>query len=490
MITALTLFSSCSNNHEGNIIKNGEVVIDLLGVSSADNIQKEGSIAYDKNGDQVTQEFERIPFGDEGISLDAKLKPLDALGSFKNEKLGAVTSKPLSNGIKYNVVVYNSDGTFRIQKTLTVGDGDNKIENLPVNESLTFLVYSIGSTTSIPLVDPTLDLSAVTIDLNESVLGPIDFMFYKTSKTLTKDLDNKLSVVLEHKYTELTVEIDARNLGSNITNVSNATLSSHYSNIVYEPVSNKFTYSNPSTKTISFPTGNAQVRTSNTFIIAAESNTTSILTLNITINGTTKTITYNNVRITPGQKYKFSIIVRHPQEITAGLLWASGNLYRSSSDNNYYFQSPGVLGDWFFYNRILPIRQESRYNYNTAGDVCTYARGDGYNSGWRLPTYDEFYNLGLTQFQWATVNGKQGVRYKNSVFFPLSGLIYAEDINSMTVSNAGSSGWYWGSPSSSDGTHLYFTNVRNYSSVARYGTSSSEFRRGFQIRCVHPLPNK
>lgn len=85
IIAALTLFSSCSNNHEGNIIKNGEVVIDLLGVSSADNIQKEGSIAYDKNGDQVTQEFERVPFGDEGISLDAKLKPLDALGSFKND---------------------------------------------------------------------------------------------------------------------------------------------------------------------------------------------------------------------------------------------------------------------------------------------------------------------------------------------------------------------------------------------------------------------
>src|SRR5690606_39427820 len=84
IIAALTLFSSCSNNHEGNIIKNGEVVIDLLGVSSADNIQKEGSIAYDKNGDQVTQEFERIPFGDEGISLDRSEEHTSELQSREN----------------------------------------------------------------------------------------------------------------------------------------------------------------------------------------------------------------------------------------------------------------------------------------------------------------------------------------------------------------------------------------------------------------------
>ena len=146
---------------------------------------------------------------------------------------------------------------------------------------------------------------------------------------------------------------------------------------------------------------------------------------------------------------------------------------------------PEEYGDYFAWGETNP-KSEYTSNNNTTydktmNDISGNAQYDAaranWGGNWRIPTYDELYELGTKcTWTWTTQNGVNGYKVTGpsgaSIFLPAAGVRYKSSLG-----NAGVDGFYWSStPLESSGRGAYNLDVHSsnhgmYSNYRYYGLS-------------------
>lgn len=221
--------------------------------------------------------------------------------------------KPLDAGVKYRVIVYNSDGTQNSNSVYTYGSTPPELL-LNSGNTYTFVIYSINST------DPTVpDVTGSTLSTATVNAVSGDLMYFK--KDLAVNFGNNyLDAILKHQFSQITtnISLNARVIG-NVTNIGTTTISPRRPSASLKFSTDVLTYASASSTgtTVVFPTivpaGVRNITATPTLLIAPETTTGNINIASLTIGGVTKTdIALNNVKITPGLRYNLNIQLQGP----------------------------------------------------------------------------------------------------------------------------------------------------------------------------------
>ena len=120
------------------------------------------------------------------------------------------------------------------------------------------------------------------------------------------------------------------------------------------------------------------------------------------------------------------------------------------------------------------------YTWEEAQNVCP--------AGWRLPSYDELYNLINRNFETTTIYGVTGnlLGYgNNTIFLPAAGYLYSAG-NIVENGKRNQHGWYWTTPSPSrtyGSTSSVRFIVRGVEGQGIYPEENGG-RGSFSVRCV------
>ncbi|WP_165690239.1 FISUMP domain-containing protein [Elizabethkingia bruuniana] len=236
MVSILLSVLSCrSTDTENNIADKMAIIkFNIQGSSFEDNVDIGTQANLNEKGLGNIVERQEIPFSDD-LNLIAELIPnIGVTAGSAQASLnpsGAIQQTPIKRAIKYRVVVYNNDGTYNTSSIYSVSASGistpDSGENLKLNggSTYTFVIYSYNTNTA-----PNENLTGTTLTTPLSISGSADFMYYKTTLTPTGDGngENYLDVVLKHKFSLITVILDATlTNGYNISNIGSSTLSSH-----------------------------------------------------------------------------------------------------------------------------------------------------------------------------------------------------------------------------------------------------------------------
>lgn len=247
----------------------------------------------------------------------------------------------------YKVIVYDSStGAYITEKNYITGQ---KSESIALDSGIeyTFIVYSINKPGEIPAIKngenlKTAQLSGIKDDL----------MFFKRQLTLTPTDTNTLDIVLKHQFSQITTTINASVVG-NITEISNVKIlpSTNSASIQFNDSNNNspITYTDKTTgNLVNFTSiGATTITSSPTLLIASLTTSGTISIGSITINKITKNnLTYNGIRVKPGERYSLSITLKpttngdsyiiydgQPAARINGQIWMRHNLGADTSVN-------------------------------------------------------------------------------------------------------------------------------------------------------------
>jgi len=185
-----------------------------------------------------------------------------------------------------------------------------------------------------------------------------------------------------------------------------------------------------------------------------------------TIAPVTKTVTYGTVNNIPGEPLKCWItsnlgasqqatFVNDATEASAGWYW------QFNRKQGYKHDGATVTPSW----TITSISEFT--DWTAANDPCTLELG----SGWRIPTYTEWYNVDNTG-GWTNWNGP----WSSGLKMHAAGYLYNID---GSLYNRGSDGSYWSSTqySATNGWNLIFHS-------SNCGMYDNDKAFGFTLRCV------
>lgn len=258
-----------------------------------------------------------IPFSPSS-TLDVTLTKISTTGSSSRMASGGqlkavaqIDQTPLGKNIKYQLIIYNSQGDLVTQRTIT--NTPESTENIPLKagQTYTFIAYSINSTANLPSVSAPAKLSDAKLS---NING--DLMYFKTSKTLTSG-QNSLDVILKHKYSQIVTNLKMdENMTGAITNIMNPILNPSHVNADLKLVDGIITYNgiNQSGVNVIFPSlgnGLREISSSPTILIHPKETAGTLKFGSITIDGETKTnISVPNLNIVPGQRYDLNLNFR------------------------------------------------------------------------------------------------------------------------------------------------------------------------------------
>lgn len=411
------------------------VKINFKGAEFSEEISGINASANTKNIQETLISKEEIVFNNDAYKLVATLTPVNNAQTKPFEPLAAnkmAVANILNSGILYKVVVFNSNGKYITEKDYKVGQESTagSITGLNGDGEYTFVVYSIGSTTSnsqITFANPSNPiLSEASLNL---VSGDSDLMYFSKKITLTGNKANYLDVILRHKYSQIITRLDASPTSNYIIlSASNVAITPHNNFATLKLSDGSITSTGSTSKTTVFPTGSTQTLTAAPSLINVPVETKNA-TLNIgsiilqpTTRGagfntdvTHQNIIFNNLTITPGVKYSLTLSFipndrdmgeyrGYPAVRMNGLIWMRHNLGANYALNpnvpqqslfgNYYqfgkkavaasaTTSDGVISGWS--TTIAPANSwNSGTDQNpvkTVNDPCP--------SGWRIPTLSE-----------------------------------------------------------------------------------------------------
>ncbi|OPB88868.1 FISUMP domain-containing protein [Elizabethkingia ursingii] len=387
------------------------------------------------------EQKEEISFkGNDDYKLVATLTPVnntDALAqvSSKVNSVAATKTNPLDSGIKYKVVVYDSNGKYIKEQDYTSGQSGSDITGLNGGETYTFIVYSVGSKTDLPAVtysDSTnKTLSTAILD---NVSGDNDLMYFSKIMEVSGDSVNYLDITLKHKFSQITTILDTSLANTSdsksnyiITGIDGVTIAPHSNNAKIQLLDGNTTVTSSSVeKSVSFPMLNSTTVTSSTVLINSSDVTNGVLNIkSITMKAdeafiTHENITFNNLKITRGVQYnlklsfapndKYLIYRGYPAVRINGFIWMRHNLGVDVSLDpdkpsqalfgNYYqfgrntvvadaYSSSGAISGW---NKNMA--PNNAWNSGTEINPIKTAQ-DPCPSGWRVPTYAEMWVLWL-----------------------------------------------------------------------------------------------
>ena len=500
IVLGLVLFLSCdkdtlsSNSPESGVARvkvtlQGSEADDKSNNDQASNGKRSSLVSKNISGQEI--QISSVSFTDEMV-LEAVLTPdnidFDNTETRKQHYAGrnpqrkaAVVRTPIPANVRYKLVVYDDQGKYVTQ----VNYPSEEELLLDAGKRYTFVAYSVGSTSELPELDTDGDLEDAVLT---NVEGRADFMIDIVEKDLVEG-NNQLNLVLKHKFSQITTVIDGSALG-NIQTISNARFTPHNESVDVRLSNGSLTYksltSNAVGSPVSFTAGDAQVKTSAPTIIShSQTNAGALRIAGLAIGGETRSnIIFNNLEITPGQRYTLRIRIKSPFELTPGLIWASGNLI-DVGGTNYYFDSPSGVGSYFPFGKLRAYNQVS-YASNGNGDPCEKVTIDG--GGWRTPTSGEFLQLQSKRYVFTNQNNVPGALYDNKVFLPAVSYSYWDYSQQRYYRYPENSGYYWASDNLH---HGYFTNQMQYTSTAtwNYPQYPEAGKSGLPIRCVKPINN-
>ncbi|MCT3918024.1 fimbrillin family protein [Elizabethkingia anophelis] len=418
---------------------------------------------------------------------------------------------PLANGVKFRVLVYDSNGNYKISQDYTVGQPATPML-LDAGVTYTIIAYSYNSNT-LPSLSPseqgTLSSSRVLYDDSNR-----DFMYFNTSFTPSGNGDI-LNITLRHKLSNVIISVnDITNTG--ITSIVNSSLSSHYSNGNFSLSNGNVSVSGiPSVSSLTFESSQfnpsvVSAVSDRMFIntgTSSGSTVSSSFTGDITIGGVTKTISLpNGFTIKPGYQQTFNVDLTRcgaylgasgtnwknfmcqnlgadtsldPFIPAAGIhgakyQWGYKPVNANVSDSRYYTQSDdqsnsGTIPGWN--QSFLPTTNWSDTS-KTVNDPCP--------TGYRVPTLSQWQSVinNNTNVQYignwfnSPTNYTSGVLIGTRLFLPTAGGRYAQDSGQLL--DNGLYGYYW---TSSAYSMFAFSN-------GNINIGSTSWNDGFPVRCI------
>ncbi|WP_407478134.1 fibrobacter succinogenes major paralogous domain-containing protein [Elizabethkingia anophelis] len=226
----------------------------------------------------------------------------------------AVSGNSLTGGTKFRVIAYRSNGAYHTHQDYTIGQPATPMM-LDNGATYTIIVYSYG-TNSLPAISAG-EQSTAANALNSAQVSydnaNRDFMYQKLSFTPQNYANNTLNITLRHKLAQITTILNSGSLG-NITSITGAVLTPHYSNGVYPLSSGVMTGSSRTALTsgasLSFTGLNTTTATASPVLINADTGgaSTGSFSANLTIGGITKAISLpNSFKITPENNSNLTI---------------------------------------------------------------------------------------------------------------------------------------------------------------------------------------
>ncbi|AQX01462.1 hypothetical protein [Elizabethkingia anophelis] len=421
------------------------------------NFDDSGSLipkaSIEKNGSAlgIEQRQEITLKGNDDYRLVATLTPINESNKTfqatnKINPLAVTETNPLGNGIKYKVVVFDSNGNYVKEQDYSSGQADPAITNLNGGSTYTFIVYSIGSTTDLPPItfsNP--NIKTLTTSSIENVSGDSDLMYFSKTQSVSGNSTNYLDIILKHKFSQIITTLDAGQTNYTITNINGVTIYPH-SGTAKMQLSNgsTTTTSSPDIKSISFPTLNSNSITATPVFINSEPVTDGVFTIkSVTMKTsgynasiTHENVTFNKLKINRGIKYnlklsftpndKYLTFRGYPAVRINGFIWMRHNLGADiSADPDIPAQN--LVGNYYQWGRNKVVADASTPAGPITGwDSTTLPPNDAWNSGeestpiktsndpcpsgWRVPTSPERGTLldkNATYFSIGTFNSSE-----------------------------------------------------------------------------------
>lgn len=216
LVALLAVAVSCNKDKAGNNIGTDQVGLKLslteAEFTSNDPVTKASTNSSTTNPLSITQEIQSGPF-----SIIAELTENTSSNVALRASSGnkAATSLALRGTVQYRVVAYETDGTYVDQAVGNAADASQVFfgDKLIAGHKYTFVIYSIGSTTTAPPAAPTTNLysaGALFFDFSTYAQDGGDLM-YAISKDVTI-LDNNaptpLTAPLQHLFTRVNILVD------------------------------------------------------------------------------------------------------------------------------------------------------------------------------------------------------------------------------------------------------------------------------------------
>ena len=528
IIKLLMIISSCSKDNQ--ISQNGSLVqlnVKLLGVEfdGLKNIDyKSASIKEKVNIGNYSDNIQTkvIPWGN-GESLTVTLIPNENKNILN--KTAAVEREPLSPNIRYKLLVFKENGQYVDERNYSFTQEDSTLPlALPGGINYIFIAYSINSTTLLPEVeysDPANKTLSTAKLSNLSVNN--DLMYYKQTININSSQTNYLSIILKHKFSEITTEIDAQSTGYDITSISGY-FNNHHSTADLTLENGVKIATGPKTqKNITFTNLNTSKVNGSTIKINPEDGNSNIVLQNLTIGPTSKSniSLLNNFIVLPGVKYSLKISA-NPTDSTfiyngipvvsiSGKVWMRHNLGSDrtvSPDNN---SSNLIFGNYYKFGTLSPVADGTTpsaaitdYSSFPVGSSTSWNSGtitnpvksanDPCDAGFRIPTKLEFEQLLASTIvtrsgTWTSgsLNAKlifTSKINKNAIItLPISGYRSADN---GTLIGRGTETYYWTShyydTTPSHGRPIANFQITETQNTTEFGAASGNF--GEQIRCI------
>lgn len=509
-ITLFIIFCSCQKNDSPAKAINGTSVSFNIKYEYSDDSEISAKLASNRSIANIESQIEKISY----ISLeDNNMVEVSLLNESKARfsksriiqgNIGSIdgfkaVQSPIPTGIQYRIVVYNQSGDYVIEKLYKVGSENTDLLFLPQNSTYTFIFLSYNRTDIAP---PVIGFGALSTKTISSISGDYDLMYTKVVASLVQG-SNILNAVFNHKFTKITVVLDATEFSSgDFSNVNTPTINPHSSTVSLNLSSGNLTYSTPSTnKSLTSSTSTTRKLTYTALVATQSTSSGSVTFGSVTFNGKTSPLTASGLNIHPGERYTLTLKLRATHGV-GGLIWAPANLDYNSNTGVYSFApNQYTPGKYFSYYRMLPVDQVTVEN-NPMGDPCNQM-GSVNSQIWRLPTEHEMkavnndkdvgpiYNGNIQQ-----INGVRGVLFSGGLFLGMFGQaeIDQNDITSISplLTHNGDMGFYVlehrnSYPGDRSGSSFSFNSINFIVSPYPYGNMSagwSQRRFGSQIRCV------
>ncbi|MCT3719397.1 hypothetical protein HZQ64_04940 [Elizabethkingia anophelis] len=457
--------------------------------------------------------------------------------SSKANLIAATEINPLPNGIRYKVVVFDNNGNYVTEQDYVSGQAGSDITGLDGGSTYTFIVYSIGSSTDLPIVtyvDP-LNKTLATASVNSVSVGNSDLMYFSKTMTVSGNGTNYLDTVLRHKYSQIITTLDSSPTlwySIDTSSINGAAIAPHNNSSSLQLSDGSVSSTNPMTKSLTFPaSGTSTTTTAAPVIISTPAITNGIFVMGsirlISFGGTAavsvthSSISLTNLRISPGVKYnlRLSFVPNdryyanfrgYPAVKINGIVFMRHNLgsnYLADPD----VPNPNIVGNYYQWGRSTPVANVatgagpiSGWDNTTIPPVTSWNTGtritpakntanDPCPTGWRVGSRNELGILVNTPYSTlgntTTTDPGSAVGVFTSSFntavkitFPFTG--FRDGTNGSYIPGTTNvEGQYW--PSDSNWFGSYTTGGMTYFS---YSSGNAIGFRGMPVRCVAEYP--
>ncbi|PUB24741.1 uncharacterized protein (TIGR02145 family) [Elizabethkingia sp. YR214] len=545
---------SCRSTETENVTGTAEVKINFKG-SNYDGIAELGMQASAGGGLQYQNlnQHQEIKMDNDFIVV-ADLIPqkttseLLAVASNTNNLMAATEPGLLPSDICYKLLVYDNNGNYVAERDYIRGKESNTAITpalmLDGGQTYTFVSYCINTTTiaSLPSV---VNKNTLADAVLSDITGTTDLMYFKSSPiTLQGGANNYLDIVLKHMFSQITTTLDVSQTGYKIHTID-ANIAPHYNKASVQLADGAITRNNLGNTPIQFslPTGNNidlyPNSVSSINVVNNDTNNTTVFNISSVRLGigtspsqgasiVNKNIKIENLKVTPGVKYKLNIsLVPVDTYLTYmgvaaarinGQIWMRYNMGVTNMDltANNPDQNPQVAalyGGYYFWGIKDPYSTTN--NTQKSGPAGAWNNGTNYApvknqtydpcpAGYRVPTTNEWlklieYTTSENIGKWDTTPvdfggsfgaGKVLRSKKNTnvqIALPIAGTFHA----AAHVDYRGYVGNYWTSTESSNVQLIRFSAENPVPATTAIVTSISATDKSFNqysLRCIADAP--